>query len=517
MVFMDTNLLRLIDSFQSLKVIVLGEAMLDTYLAGTSERLCREAPVPVVSVTEREHVPGGAANTAVNLHCLGSQVVFLSIVGDDPEGLLLLRSIEEYGVSTEHLLVHPSRSTLAKQRVIAASQMVVRFDQGSTQPLDAETEDRLIERLTDLYPSCDALVVSDYDYGVLTPRIIHALACLQAQMPRIVVVDSKRLPAYRDVKITAVKPNYNEALQMLGLQGIYEGGQACKPGERIAQIAAHGSKILDLSGAQIAAITLDQEGALVFARERPPYRTYARPEPQTRAAGAGDTFVSALALGLATGAHTENAVELASAAASIVVGKEGTAACFAEELRAFFSTDEKYITDAFQLAARMAAYRREKHRIVFTNGCFDILHRGHITYLNRAKAFGDVLIIGLNSDASVRRLKGASRPINNLEDRAQVLAALSCVDHIVAFDGDTPHELIRIIQPDVFVKGGDYTRQTLPEAALVEDLGGVVEILPYLEDRSTSGIIERIRKLGPDQPAKTQLLRSMNRSDPLGD
>jgi D-beta-D-heptose 7-phosphate kinase/D-beta-D-heptose 1-phosphate adenosyltransferase len=157
--------------------------------------------------------------------------------------------------------------------------------------------------------------------------------------------------------------------------------------------------------------------------------------------------------------------------------------------------ENKIVSDAFQLAARVSAYRSEGRRVVFTNGCFDILHRGHINYLNRAKALGDVLIIGINSDESVRKLKGDSRPINSLEDRAGILAALSCVDHIVAFDGDTPHDLIRLIQPEVFVKGGDYTRETLPEASLVEELGGQVVILPYLEDRSTTNIIERIRKM----------------------
>jgi D-beta-D-heptose 7-phosphate kinase/D-beta-D-heptose 1-phosphate adenosyltransferase len=165
-----------------------------------------------------------------------------------------------------------------------------------------------------------------------------------------------------------------------------------------------------------------------------------------------------------------------------------------------FSTQEKFVTDVFQLVAGISAYRREKKRIVFTNGCFDILHRGHITYLNRAKAYGEVLVVGLNSDDSVRRLKGSSRPVNSLDDRAQVLAALSCVDHIVPFESDTPHELIRMIKPDVFVKGGDYTRETLPEATLVEKLGGKVEILPYLENLSTTNIIERIRRIDAGNP-----------------
>lgn len=498
---MDANLIYSIDAFAGLRVIVIGEAMLDSYLHGSTQRICREAPVPVVSVTDREHVPGGAANTAVNVRSLGADVAFLSVIGDDPEGGMLRQALESYGVSSEHLIVRPSRATLAKQRVMAASQMVVRFDQGSTETLDPGAEVDLIERLVQLFPTCDAVIVSDYDYGVLTPKVIQCLAELQEDSPRLVVVDSKRLHAYRGVHVTAVKPNYEEALDLLELK-------RAEPAEkRSTQIIPFGERILELTGAQIAAVTLDQEGALIFQHSHTPYRTYARPAPNSRAAGAGDTFISALALSLAAGADTENAAEIASAAASIVVSKEGTSACYMDELRSHFSTDEKYVTDAFQLAGRMAAYRREGQRIVFTNGCFDILHRGHITYLNQAKAFGDILIVGLNSDDSVRRLKGSNRPINSLEDRAQILAALSCVDHIVAFDSDTPHDLIRVIRPDVFVKGGDYTRETLPEASLVEELGGAVEILPYLQDHSTTSIIDRIRQIYAPASLQTPVKR----------
>lgn len=514
---MNPNTLTLIESLAGLKVLVIGEAMLDSYLKGSSERICREAPVPVVSITDREHVPGGAANTAVNVHTLGGQVIFLSVIGEDTEGNLLRKVLADYGVPTDNLIVTAKRATLAKQRVIASHQMVVRFDQGSTEVLDPQTEAILIERLDQLFPECDALIISDYDYGILTPHVIKRIAELQEANPRVVVVDSKRLPDYRNINITAIKPNYGEAVSLLGVEKVRG------TGERVVQIAAHGDQILDLTGAQIAAVTLDQEGALIFERDHLPYRTYAKPAPHTRSAGAGDTFISALTLSLAAGASTENAVEIASAAASIVVGKDGTSACYADELNSYFSTDEKYITDVFQLAARIAAYRRENLRIVFTNGCFDILHRGHINYLNRAKSFGDVLIVGMNTDDSVRRLKGPSRPINNLEDRAQILAALSCVDHIVPFEGDTPHELIKVIQPDVFVKGGDYTRETLPEASLVEELGGVLQILPYLEDHSTTSIIERIQQkqtnTAMNRPAEVQQYKNslLNRETKPGE
>jgi D-beta-D-heptose 7-phosphate kinase/D-beta-D-heptose 1-phosphate adenosyltransferase len=471
-------------------VLVIGDAMLDSYLEGTASGLCREAPVPVVALAAREDVPGGAANTAANLRALGAQVSLLAVTGADAEAELLGRALEARGVATEHLLARPDRRTLAKQRVVAAGQVLVRFDQGSTTPLDAAAERALLERLDRLFPTSDAVVISDYCYGVLTPRVIRALARWQAAAPRVLVADSRRLTAYRTNGLTVVKPNYHETIELLGDRSAPENGA------RADWLGARGARLLDITGAQIAAITLDSDGALVVERGSAPYRTYARRVANAQPAGAGDTFLSAFTLALAAGADTPSAAELASAAAGIVVARPGTATCGAEELRAAISADGKYARDLGRLLARLDMYRQEGKRIVFTNGCFDILHRGHVTYLSRAKALGDVLVVGVNGDAGVRRLKGPTRPINTLEDRAQVLAALSCVDHLVAFDEDTPVQIIRAIRPDVFVKGGDYTREKLPEAPVVESLGGTVHILPYLQDRSTTGIIERIKAAG---------------------
>ncbi len=207
-----------------------------------------------------------------------------------------------------------------------------------------------------------------------------------------------------------------------------------------------------------------------------------------------------MALGLAAGGDTTAAAELASAAASVVVGQEGTVSCSADDLRDQVAAGDKLVSNRARLAELRDAHRRAGRRVVFTNGCFDILHRGHITYLGRAKALGDILIVGVNSDEGIRRLKGPSRPINTLEDRIQVLAALSCVDHVIPFDEDTPCQLIEVVRPDIFVKGGDYTRDRLPEAELVESLGGVVRILPFIADRSTTDIIERIRRTSQGAP-----------------
>jgi D-beta-D-heptose 7-phosphate kinase/D-beta-D-heptose 1-phosphate adenosyltransferase len=299
-------------------------------------------------------------------------------------------------------------------------------------------------------------------------------------------VDAKHLVRYARAGVTVVKPNFAQAVSMLGST------QPEGPGSRAPWMAEQGERLLERCGADIVAVTLDADGALVFERGRPPHRTHARPHPQLRAAGAGDTYLTVLALALAAGADTPSAAELASAAAAVVTAKEGTATCSAAEVAEMLAPGGKLLAGE-QVAQRMAFHRAQGHRIVFTNGCFDILHRGHTTYLNRAKALGDVLVVGVNTDAGVRRLKGAERPINQLEDRIEVLAALSCVDHVVAFGEDDPSRLIRSVRPHVFVKGGDYTRGRLPEAAVVEELGGTVVLLPYEADRSTTRIIDRIR------------------------
>lgn len=487
---MSTNLSRLIDRFAGLRVAVIGDVMLDSYYAGAAERICREAPVPVVTVQGRDDQPGGAANTAANLRALGAEVELIGVAGEDGEAERLCAALERLGVADSGLVREAGRATLAKTRVSAADHLLVRFDQGSTAPVGAAAERALLARLEAAFAACDALVISDYGYGVLSPAMIARVGALQAAQPRVLVADSKRLRAYRGVGLTAAKPNYDEAAQLLGprrLQGVED---------RLAAIAAHGERLLDAVGAQIVAVTLDRDGGLVLEHGCPPYRTYTSPAPHARAAGAGDTFVSALALALAAGAGAPAAAELAAAAATVVVGRPGTATCELAELREQVAAAGVFYASRERLAERVAALRRQGRRIAFTNGCFDILHRGHVHLLNQAKAQADVLIVAINSDASVRRLKGPGRPVNSLDDRVQVLGALSSVDCIMAFDEDDPAGLIELVRPDVFVKGGDYSRESLPEAALVERLGGAICIVPYLAERSTHGLIERARAVG---------------------
>lgn len=483
---MTADFTGLLERMAGASVLVVGDAILDSYLRGHSTRLSREAPAPVVDVDERHDAPGGAANAAASVRALGARTLLLSALGCDEGGDRLLAALAACGVDTTATLRVPSRSTLTKQRVVVPPQVLVRLDTGTTAPLDDLAEAELIRRLQRLYPAVDAVIVSDYGYGVLTDRVVATIATLQHTAPRILVVDAKELPRFRDVGMTAAKPNFEEARALLGARRLSTGSG------RIDAILERHAELLEVTGAGHLAVTADIDGALLLERDGSWYRTYARPAPNSRAAGAGDTFAAALTLGLAAGASPPVAMELASAAAQVVVTRDGTTTCSLTELRSALHGGSKVVA-AEDLAPVIATHREAGRRIVFTNGCFDIVHRGHVTYLSQAKAEGDVLIVGLNSDASTRRLKGPGRPVNTFDDRAHVLAALSCVDHVVGFEEDTPEALLRRIAPDVVVKGGDYSRDTLPEAALVEALGGEVRFMPYLDGTSTTRLIEQIR------------------------
>ncbi|MDP9388865.1 MAG: PfkB family carbohydrate kinase, partial [Actinomycetota bacterium] len=301
---MTATLPRLLESFSGLSVVVVGDAVLDVYLEGSAERLCREAPVPVVRLGARVDLPGGAANTAVNVSELGGAVRLVSVAGRDREGELLRSALEASGVQTDCLATDEGRRTLALHRLSSASQLLVRYDDGTSEPLTSDAERQLVERLDSVLPGADAVIVSDYGHGVVTPRVVEALAEHQARKPSVLVVDSKHPAGFRHLRPTAVKPNWSEALQILGA------GELDGVSERADGIATQGERVLELTGAQIAAVTLDSEGSIVFERGRPPHRTYAQGRPSSGTTGAGDTFVAALTLALAAGAHTPAAAEL---------------------------------------------------------------------------------------------------------------------------------------------------------------------------------------------------------------
>jgi D-beta-D-heptose 7-phosphate kinase/D-beta-D-heptose 1-phosphate adenosyltransferase len=316
---------QFIDSWQSFKVLVIGDVMLDCYLHGKADRLCQEAPVPVVAIAEQVDFPGGAANVAANVSRLGVNPFLLSVVGQDESYDHLQAALKQHSIQTEGLVVTTERSTLVKQRVVANSHLLLRLDQGSTAVLSQETETKLICSLFDLVPVCDAIIISDYGYGVMTPKIIQTLADLQKDYQKTLVVDAKKLSLYQFIGASAVKPNYLETLQLLQLPQ--------QAGDRVAQLLPHQDKLLHLTGANRVAVTLDRDGVLMVEKNHSPFHLPTLPAPTHHTSGAGDTFVSTLTLALAADAPTLTAAQLATAAAAIVVTQPGTTTCTAHELR----------------------------------------------------------------------------------------------------------------------------------------------------------------------------------------
>lgn len=482
----------IVDRFADLRVVVIGDVMLDRYVCGSTRRLCPDAPAPVVDVSEPIDLPGGAANAAANAALLGANVQLFSVMGTDEAGRKLEVLFRQRHVDTSGL-IRTSRHTLVKQRILAGHQVLVRCDTGSTHPIHSAVEHQLIERLDGPLRSADVVLISDYAYGILTPKLIaHLSQWRRRQANRVMAVDARDLSQYANAQVTVVKPNLREACSLLDYD---ESAQA----DVLPALLRSPESLLDACGSRIAAVTLDANGALILERTRPPFRIAASRVPTASVSGAGDTYLASLALALAAGGSTRQAAELAGLAAGVAVEKPYTATCSSGELRRRVDPYTRAFADGTDLATTIGQYREEGRRIVLTCGCFDILHRGHVSYLTQAKALGDILIVAVNSDASVARLKGPTRPVNSVSDRLCVLAALGCVDHLVTFDEDRPDELLRLVRPDLFVKGGDYRRETVAEAELVESLGGQVEILPLVDDRSTSKLIQQIHKNVPQE------------------
>jgi D-beta-D-heptose 7-phosphate kinase/D-beta-D-heptose 1-phosphate adenosyltransferase len=491
---------ELVHRFADLTALVLGDAMLDTYLEGTATRLCREGPVPVVRHTQAWHLPGGAANAAANLAALGARVRLLAIVGDDEAGSLLRGALGARGVDLMHVQAPAGARTHRKTRILADGQILVRFDEGDTDAALAAAEPGLARALEDLLPETDVVVVSDYGYGAVSSGVIDVLRRQREWWQGPLVVDAKDPRRFRGTRPTVLTPNQREAERAAGLSRDGAGDPL-----RLEETERIGRLLVAAVGADHAAVTVAADGVLVVEKGGSATHVPTRAVPHAGGIGAGDSFAAALALSLAAGASVVDAARVANVAASVAVRKLRTAVATAEELAAALDdgarpSRERGVAwdprDLPTLAVRLEAARAAGATVVFTNGVFDILHAGHVEILRRAKELGDVLVVGINSDASARRLKGPTRPINGQRERAATLAALDHVDHVVVFDGDTPAEVIRALRPQVHVKGDDYTAETLPEADAVREVGGRIVILPRVGGLSTTGVIERITALG---------------------
>jgi D-beta-D-heptose 7-phosphate kinase/D-beta-D-heptose 1-phosphate adenosyltransferase len=465
------------------RLLVVGDVMLDKYIWGEVGRISPEAPVPVVRATHQSQQPGGAANVAMNLAKLGAQVEVIGFTGGDDDERLLTAGLNANGI-TPGLVVSEGFPTITKQRILGSRQQMLRLDSERLGPRAQADYDRLTAVALARLPACHAVVLSDYAKGALTPEVCQAVIQAARRLDIPVLVDPKNADLSRYRGATTVCPNLAELsaavhLDARDLMPLLDAAESL-----VAQ--------LDL---EFLTATLGEKGIALL---RPGNRFIAPAVARQvfDVSGAGDTVIAVLALCLASGLKPETAVGLANIAAGIVVGKVGTVPVEKHELLAALAPQialhaEDKVLSREELVQRIALWKANGERVVFTNGCFDLLHIGHITLLEQARSFGDRLIVAINSDASVSGLKGPSRPIVGETERARVLAALAAVDSVVVFPEPTPLELIVAARPDVIVKGGDYAPDTVVGAREVESWGGQVKIVPIVEGFSTTQLLAR--------------------------
>jgi D-beta-D-heptose 7-phosphate kinase/D-beta-D-heptose 1-phosphate adenosyltransferase len=470
-------------------VLCVGDLMLDDFVYGEVTRISPEAPTPVLAVARSEIEIGGAGNVARNVGALGAQCIFIGLIGKDDAARILSDAFAELkGAVIPHLVTEAGRHTTRKVRFVSEhhSAHLIRADWETARPATPSSEAALIARVEAALPRCGAVVLSDYAKGVLTPRVIRAIIDRARELGKPVVVDPKShdYSVYRGA--TLITPNRQEL-----------GTAVHRPVATEAEIAKAAAELARLVESDAVLVTRSEQGMTLQVAGQAPLHIPAYPVKVRDVSGAGDTVVAVMAILLAMKAPFEAAMRAANAAAAVVVGKRGTATVSLTELRhrilpsASLAPEDKIVFDWAMLDERLAEWRRHGLRVGFTNGCFDLLHRGHVKLMAEARAACDRLVVGLNSDASTTRLKGKGRPINPAEGRAEVLAALEAVDLVVIFDQDTPLELIKRVQPAVLVKGADYTRDEVVGREVVENAGGAVLLVDLVPGHSTTAIVKR--------------------------
>lgn len=464
-------------------ILVVGDLMIDHYLWGDCSRISPEAPVQVVDVTEERAVLGGAGNVINNLVSFGAQVSVAGVVGGDVAGQQLVAMLSELGVHADHLFHDSARKTSKKTRVVASRQQVVRFDNECRNDISDEAEQYILCEVERLLPSVDLVLLSDYAKGVLTASLVPKLITLCNKHHKRVLVDPKGEDYTKYSGAYLLTPNRKEAAL----------ATAIPIGQRDENLESMGFALKRLCDLTYAVITLSEDGLAIFGDHMQHITTAAKEVYDVT--GAGDTVLAALGYSLTNGNDIETACRFANSAAAVVVGKLGSATATLDEIEEYESSLHKAAGDthikSFESIERITHFlKKQGKRVVFTNGCFDILHLGHIKSLEQAKSFGDVLVVGVNSDASVRRLKGEDRPINTEYDRAYLLAALEAVDYVVIFDEDTPYELVKRVLPDVLVKGSDYRGKEI----VGSDLAGEVRLVEIITGKSTTRVINGIKE-----------------------
>ncbi len=460
-------------------ILVVGDLMLDHYLWGKCERISPEAPVQVVEIERESTLLGGAGNVVNNILSLGANVSILSVVGDDENGDKLFGILKTLGANVNGIVVENGRKTSKKSRVVASYQQVVRFDSESKEAIKANSVDRLLFVFEEQVKNADIVLISDYAKGVLTPYFTSAMIRIANALNKPILIDPKGEDYSKYSGATLITPNKKEAsiasrIEISDEQSLQKAGFFLK--EKL--------------GLDCIVVTLSEDGIAIFDDKYEKMPTVAKDVYDVT--GAGDTVFASLGFALSCGLDLKEAAFFANAAAAVVVSKFGSATATLSEIEQYLrQTQGGSIADKIKTRTELLellGVQKEK-KIVFTNGCFDILHVGHAKCLEVAKSFGDMLIVGINSDSSIKRLKGQMRPINTLEDRAFIVASLGCVSYVVPFEEDTPLELISAIKPDVLVKGSDYAGKEVVGSAVAKE----VRLVEVIEGKSTTEIIKKVQ------------------------
>lgn len=474
-------------AFKSTHVVVLGDVMLDHYVEGNVLRVSEEAPVPILRVTNERHVAGGAANVAMNCAALGGRVTLIGVTGTDLHGQILSTLLSEQKYLEERLVRVGDRLTTVKTRYLGRRQQIIRVDREQTEIIAPSTEAAVMEQVKSALPSAGVLMISDYAKGMLTDRVLRDVIAMAAEANVPVLVDPKRadLSAYRGA--TLITPNRKELSQATGIDCLDDEGSARAAANAIAS-----------TGADIL-LTRSEMGMSYFRADQAPIHSAAHAREVFDVSGAGDTVIAAIGLGIAARIDMASSMQIANLAAGIVVGKQGTAVVNIDDLRHALAvsraSSETDVIVAHRTAVieKVAGWKNDGLMVGFANGCFDLIHPGHIQLIAEAASACDRLIVALNSDASVRRLKGAQRPLQTEDARAQVMASIKGVSLVTLFEEDTPEMLIEAIRPHLIVKGADYAEDEVVGGAFVKSYGGRVMLIPLQAGHSTTRIANKVQ------------------------
>ena len=467
---------------QNPKILVIGDLMIDHYLWGSCKRISPEAPVQVVSIDNESKLLGGAGNVVNNLNALGAKVDVISVVGEclvseELKGLLI-----KINVDTQYLITQKNRITTKKSRIIASQQQVIRYDRDCTEEINNKSQLAIIDSFKKIVNNYDVILLSDYGKGLLTFELTQTLISIANEKNKKLLVDPKGLDYSKYKGAYLLTPNKKEAAEATS--------SVINDQKSLSKAIQNLQKQCNL---EISLITLSEQGVAIFDNELRIHPTAAVEVYDVT--GAGDTILASLGFALACNIEIDEAVKFANLASGVVIGKIGSATSTLNEIIEYESSLNKSNSDEHiktwdEIFSIISELKNKDRKIIFTNGCFDILHIGHIKYLEKAKSFGDVLIVGINSDDSIRRIKGKNRPINTQNDRAYILASLEVIDYLVIFDEDTPFELINLIKPDILVKGGDYEGKEV----VGQDISKELKLVKFINGKSTTKTIERIQK-----------------------